>query len=183
MWDASTGQEILTLRGQEGSLSPAAFSPDGSRIVTGSDDKTARVWDAVTGTELLVLRGHEGGVVSVAFSPDGSRIVTASHDNTVRLWDAATGREILALGEHSVSLPSARSARFSPDGSRIVTASTDMKARVWDVHFATMATDGLIFEACTRRLRGLSLLSRDEMRLIGEPDDEPPIDVCAGATT
>ena len=54
----------------------AAFSPDGSRIVTASNDKTARVWDAATGIAIAVLSGHEGPVWSAAFSPDGSRIVT-----------------------------------------------------------------------------------------------------------
>ena len=43
-------------------MSSAAFSPDGTRIVTASDDKTARIWDAATGKELTVLRGHEGDV-------------------------------------------------------------------------------------------------------------------------
>ena len=56
----------------------AAFSPDGTRIVTASDDITARIWDAATGNELTVLRGHEDPVLSAGFSPDGTRIVTAS---------------------------------------------------------------------------------------------------------
>ena len=68
---------------------------------------------------------------------------------------------------------------FSPDGSRIVTASDDRTARIWDVHFATMPTTGLILEVCTRRLRGLTKLDRDEMRLAGYPDSTPEIDVCA----
>jgi WD40 repeat protein len=66
---------------EDGVLS-AAFSPDGTRIVTGSTDQTARVWDAASGRELLALRGHKGGVRSAAFSPDGARIVTASWDTT-----------------------------------------------------------------------------------------------------
>ena len=69
-----------------------AFSPDGTRIVTGSDDRTAKVWDARTGTPLLELKGHTSLVTSVAFSPDGSRIVTGSEDRTARVWDARTGR-------------------------------------------------------------------------------------------
>ena len=62
VWDAASGAELLVLRGHEGGVMAAAFSPDGARIVSGSDDQTVRVWDAASGAELLVLRGHEGGV-------------------------------------------------------------------------------------------------------------------------
>jgi WD40 repeat protein len=72
----------LVLRGHDGSVTSAAFSSDGSRIVTASFDKTARIWDVATAKEIAVLRGHEGYVLSAAFSPDGSRIVTASGDKT-----------------------------------------------------------------------------------------------------
>ena len=65
----------------------AAFSPDGSRIVTASMDKTARIWDAASAKQIAVLRGHEEAVLSAAFSPDGSRIVTVSKDKTTRIWD------------------------------------------------------------------------------------------------
>ena len=64
------------------------FSRDGTRIVTGSLDKTAKVWDARTGTPLLDLKGHTGGVTGVSFSPDGTRIVTGSGDRTAKVWDA-----------------------------------------------------------------------------------------------
>ena len=78
----------------EGSVASAAFSPDGTRIVTASNDKTARLWDAATGAPIGEAMKHEGQVWSAAFSPDGTRIVTASDDNTARLWDAATGAQI-----------------------------------------------------------------------------------------
>src|SRR5204862_816281 len=65
----------------------AEFSPDGSKVLTASDDHTARVWDATTGQELLVLH-HDGEVYDAMFSPDGLRIVTSSRDKTARVWDS-----------------------------------------------------------------------------------------------
>ena len=154
----------------------ASFSPDGTRIVTASWH-TARLWDAATAKEIVVLRGHDDYVNSVSFSHDGNRIATASNDKTVRIWDTKTGREIAVLRGHQ---DVASFAAFSPDGTRIVTASEDNTVRVWDVYFATMSAKNLIAEVCTRRLRGLTTMSRDEMRLVGYPDDIPAIDVCAG---
>ncbi|HEV3193111.1 MAG TPA: hypothetical protein VGY54_21535, partial [Polyangiaceae bacterium] len=98
----------------------AAFSPEGSRIVTASLDKTARIWDAATAKEIAVLRGHDDIVHSAAFSPDGSRIVaTSGWYDEAWIWDTATAKEIVVLRGHDGPV----SAAFSPDGSRIVTAS------------------------------------------------------------
>src|SRR6185437_14995280 len=68
----------------------AALSPDGTRIVTASRDKTARIWDAVTGREIAALRGHQDHVTGAAFRFDGSRIVTSSDDGTARIWNVST---------------------------------------------------------------------------------------------
>jgi WD40 repeat protein len=154
----------------------AAFSSDGSRIVTALIDQTARIWDAATANEIVVLRGHDGWVMSAAFSSDGSRIVTALIDQTARIWDAASGKQITVLRGHDREKV-VSTAAFSPDGSRIVTASADKTARIWDAHLQTMSVGSLLAEVCAR-LTGLTKLTRDEMRLAGYSDDTAEIDVC-----
>ncbi len=121
-------QEQNRLEGHQDSVFSANFSPDGSKIVTASDDKTARVWD-VQGHLLHQLTGHQKLVISASFSPDGSKIVTASFDNTARVWDVQ-GNLLHQLTGHQRRV---NRASFSPDGSKIVTASDDKTARVWDV--------------------------------------------------
>ena len=91
MWDATSGEELKSLAGHTDAVLSVAFSPDGSRIISGSYDNTVRVWDATSGEELRSLAGHTDRVWSVAFSPDGSRIVSGSSDQTVRVWDAKSG--------------------------------------------------------------------------------------------
>jgi Tol biopolymer transport system component len=119
----------FVLSGHDDAVNSAAFSPDGTRIVTASGDGTARLWDAATAKEIAVLRGHDESVHSAAFSPGGTRIVTASSDNTARIWDAASAKEVAVLRGHETIV---YSAAFSPDGRRIVTASGDKTARLWD---------------------------------------------------
>jgi WD40 repeat protein len=84
------GRSSSPLQGHTGPVGSVGWSPDGSRIVSGSSDDTVRVWDADTGVEQAVLNGHTGLVLSVWWSPDGSRIVSGSGDATVRVWEAVT---------------------------------------------------------------------------------------------
>jgi dipeptidyl aminopeptidase/acylaminoacyl peptidase len=106
-----------------------AFSRDGSRLASASDDKTVKVWDARAGQHLLSLEGHTGEVRAVTFSPDGSRIASASDDKTVKVWDARACQDPLTLEGHTNTVSS---VAFSPDGSRLASASGDKTLKVWD---------------------------------------------------
>lgn len=75
-----------------GAFHSAQFSPEGKRVVTASDDGTARLWNTATGEPIGEPMKHEKEVSFAQFSPDGQRVVTASYYNTARLWDAASDR-------------------------------------------------------------------------------------------
>jgi WD40 repeat protein/serine/threonine protein kinase/tetratricopeptide (TPR) repeat protein len=141
--DARTGAVQLELKGrsrgldanpdsQMGVLS-AAFSPDGTRIVTAGGIRRVggevTVWDARTGVSLIDLTGHTDKVVSAAFSPDGTHVVTGSCDRTAKVWDARTGSARLELGRDRDDV---LAVAFSLDGTRLVTGSGDRTVKVWD---------------------------------------------------
>jgi WD40 repeat protein/serine/threonine protein kinase len=124
VWDAQTGQELLTVKG---GVNTVAFSLDGKRLagVDGSRGGAVKVWDAQTGQELLTCNGrHIGAVNSVVFSPDGQRLASAASD--LKVWNAQTGEELFSIKEAGWTVV------FSPDGKRLATSWADKTVKVWD---------------------------------------------------
>ncbi len=129
LWNGETGEKIRIFRHSESNpVTWAAFSHDGSRIVTAGWDKRAVVWDIQTGERLLTLN-HDHSVLSAEFSPDGKRILTANNDYVAVLWDAETGERIMDFKGHTGYV---YAASFGPDGKYIVTGGYDTKAILWD---------------------------------------------------
>ncbi|MBI3186125.1 MAG: serine/threonine protein kinase [Myxococcales bacterium] len=152
----SLSAQELVLRGHQGRIFAAHFSPDGSKLLTGGEDGTAKLWDSHSGALLREFQGTQGELHHVLFTPDGRRILgVGKTGSSPEVWDAESGRLLFRLEGHKKRVTF---ADVSPGGEHILTAGEDGTARLWDaasgallatlqghgarVHFAWFSADG-----------------------------------------
>jgi WD40 repeat protein len=127
-----SGKKLTSDFRHDDDVRTAYFSPSGRRVVTASEDGTARIWDSVSGECLVPPLGHQKGVKSASFSPDESRVVTACEDGFARVWSVETGMRSGPALRH----PSICDALFSPDSKLVVTCGSAWDepetAQIWD---------------------------------------------------
>jgi WD40 repeat protein len=135
VWNASTGRRLLSLRGATSRIDDLSYSPDGSRLATGSDDGTAIIWDTHNGRRLSVLPDLDSaaGSLGVAFSPDGTRLATDDAVGRLRIWNLRRRPVVLTTrSSHPLC-----GISWSPDGARVGTGDCGAiyggaSGRVWD---------------------------------------------------
>lgn len=139
------GNTILLYNGHLGSVTTVAWSPDSTRIASGSDDTTVQIWDARSGTHPLVYRGHTTNINAAAWSPPhtSARIASASGNNffrgehVVQVWSASSGAHILTYEGHTQPV---RTVAWSPDGTRLASGSEDKMVQIWDADSGNLLT-------------------------------------------
>ncbi|KAI6006159.1 WD40 repeat-like protein [Pisolithus marmoratus] len=131
LWDTRT-RGICSFNGHTGMIWSVAFSPDGRKVVSSSQDSSLCVWDVRNGSQVdHHLEGHTDEVTSVAFSPCGTRLVSGSMDADVILWDARYGVRVGAPLRGNAGW--VRCVTFSPgDGGQIVSGTDDGSICLWN---------------------------------------------------
>ena len=118
----------MSMFGGVGEVRSVAFSPDGNKLASSSDD-LVRVWSASSGQVLAKMVGHDLWVYAIAFAPDGSKVVSGGADRTVRVWSALTGQQLAEMHDPSNSVCA---VAFSRDGRMVASGNVEGGIRVWE---------------------------------------------------
>jgi serine/threonine protein kinase/WD40 repeat protein len=134
--DIESRQSVGAVMDHSNFVYTAAFSPDGTTLVTVGADRQARLWSVPAGT-LVASAPHQDEVLLVEFSPNGRYFITAQRDGVVRIW---TYREY-AQHAHQVSFgPSETFVTLSPDGRFMMPGSWDAKRGLRSLRVVEIAT-------------------------------------------
>jgi WD40 repeat protein/serine/threonine protein kinase len=129
IWAASTNQTVHTLFGHNASIRSLAWSRDGSRLISASDDSSIRIWNVATGTLQDVLQGHRDQVVQAAWNSQGNPVASVSADGITKIWETPGGPISTLEG------PTTRVEQLSwqPRGNQLASASRDGDLHIWNV--------------------------------------------------
>jgi WD40 repeat protein len=125
VWDLGTGEVVRTLRGHEGYVYSADWSPDGRTIASVGRDDILRIWRNDEEPQVIEIGNARQ---TLAFSPDGELLATAGFGKTIGIYDSSTGDELRTLSGHENVV---RSLIFSPDGRRLFSAGGDGIVKIW----------------------------------------------------
>ncbi|KAG5421185.1 PWP2 [Candida metapsilosis] len=123
---------ILKQQGHFDSMNTLCYSPDGSRLVTGSDDGRIKIWDVASGFCLMTFTEHSAPVTQVQFAKKGQVLFSSSLDGTIRAFDLIRFRNFRTFT--ATSRIQFNCVAVDPSGEVIVGGSQDsFEIYVWSV--------------------------------------------------
>ncbi|MDH5398911.1 MAG: caspase family protein [Cyclobacteriaceae bacterium] len=136
----SIGQELpletVVQTGHYEAITTLAFSSDGKLLVSGSQDRTAKLWELSTGRELRTFTGSINGISDLAISPDNKFIITVDMDSSARLWNLNSGALIHRFKPADDFI---NNALFTGDGKHLITGGKTHNATIWDLETKTIS--------------------------------------------
>jgi WD40 repeat protein len=175
--DCATGKPTWRNSGMRGCNGALAFSPDGNRVVAGSEGGRILMFDAPTGKILFAFEGlgrGRGTTGAAAFSPDGRAVIYGGGGGSVRLFDSQTGLEVGQFGKVTDTVTA---LVYFREGNKIAMADGGMAIRVLDV---ATGEEGRAFEG-KKGIRSLALAPHGELVVIAREGGEIQMwDVASG---
>lgn len=138
LWSGQTFAPHCKPLPHDDGVDAAAFSPDSSRLATGSASGILHLWDAQAGEAIGQVMKHARGVSCLAFSPNGKLLASAATDSTARIWDGKTGAALSPPLLHPTWL---RKVEFSPNGLLLCTLSSDYEYKPSAIRLYEMRVD------------------------------------------
>ena len=138
LFDTRISSQYATLPGHGGDrnsdIFALAFSPDNSRLLSGSEDKSLLIWDLQDQVCMATLKGHNAWVTAVAWSEDGKTVASGDAGKVIRLWDLETQKEQTTIKGHDNTI---NALDFSPVetpvyGRCLASGSVDGTIRLWN---------------------------------------------------
>ncbi|MBE3560422.1 MAG: WD40 repeat domain-containing protein, partial [Ktedonobacteraceae bacterium] len=120
--------KALVFKGHLAPVNALAWSPDGKRIASASDDRFVQIFEAGSGKRLVIYSGHSEEVSAVAWSPNGKFIASGGQDGTVQIWDASNGNKIFTYQGHKDRV---NSVAWSNNSLLLASGSEDKTVQVW----------------------------------------------------
>jgi len=130
VYDALNGDIELRVTGHADRVRSAVYSPDGTQILTGGEDRRVRLQDAETGDLLRDADVVGVAVTALAFSPDGDYYAVGCADGSLTLRNTSSGTVARAFAGHAQQV---NAVAFSANGAYLASASNDQTAAVWNV--------------------------------------------------
>lgn len=134
LWDANTGEILMTFEGESRRITSVAYSPDETRVVSGSDDGNVILWDVESGQMIRQLdtisETEDRAVLSVDYSPNGRTIIAGFEDGQVLLWDVTSEIPVRQFAP-VIEGVGVSAIVFSPDGENAISSMRDGRVLLW----------------------------------------------------